>query len=130
MCWVQVRFSYYCLGSDRSMQLESHSTHHAAVEILLHLAEGVRRRFSLAWNNDADVGDSQGGVRLALRRPSVGDIDALGGVATDVGWATEGCGLDEVAALLQPLLPLVQHTEGGGTTRQSAKVNSTSACSY
>lgn len=61
--------------------------HHAAVEVLVHLAEGVRRRLSLARYNDTDIGDSQGGVRLALRRAPVRDIDALGGRAADVGGA-------------------------------------------
>lgn len=87
-------------------------------------------RLSLARDDDADVGDGQGGVRLALGRPSVGDVDALGGIAADVGWTTGGCGLDEVAALLQSLLPLIQRAVGGGRTQQSAKQNSTSPCSY
>lgn len=64
-------------------------------------------RLSLARDDDADVSDGQGSVRLALRRPAVGDIYALGGIATDVGWTTGGCGLNEVAALLQSLLPLI-----------------------
>lgn len=68
----------------------------------------MRGRLSLARNNDADVGDGQCGVGLALGRPAVGDVDALGGVAADVGWATGGCSLDYVAALLQSLLPLIQ----------------------
>lgn len=87
-------------------------SHHAAVEILLHLTEGVRGRLSLARDDDADVGDSQGGVWLALRCPAVGDVNALGGVAADVGWTTGGRGLDELAALHQPLLPLIQHAVG------------------
>lgn len=87
-------------------------SHHAAVEILLHLAEGVRGCLSLARDDDADVGDGQSRVWLALRRPAVGDVDALGGIATDVCWTTRGCGLDEVAALLQSLLPLIKHTVG------------------
>ncbi len=37
-------------------------SHHAAVEVLLHLAEGVWGRLSLAWDDDADVGDGQGSV--------------------------------------------------------------------
>lgn len=81
----------------------------------------MRGSLALARDDDADVRDGEGGVRLALRRPSVGDVDALGGIAADVGWTTGGCGLDEVTALLQPLLPLIQHAAGGGTTQQSAK---------
>lgn len=63
-------------------------SHHAAVEILLHLAEGVRGRLSLARDDDADVGNSQRSVWLALSCPAVGDVDALGGIAADVGWMT------------------------------------------
>lgn len=84
-------------------------THHAAVEVLLHLAEGVWGRLSLAGDDDADVGDGQGAVRLALGRPPVRDVDALRGVAADVGGPAGRRGLDELAALLQTLLPLVQH---------------------
>lgn len=87
-------------------------SHHAAVEILLHLAEGVRRHLPFARQDDADVGDGQGGVRLALRRPAVRDVDPLGGVAADVGRAAGRRGLDELAARHQALLPLVQHAEG------------------
>lgn len=86
----------------------------------------MRRRLSFTRDDDADVRHGQGGVRLALRRPAVGDVDALGGIAADVGRSSGGSGLDEVAALLQPLLPLVQHAVegGGGRARQSAKQNS------
>lgn len=106
-------------------------THHAAVEILFHLAEGVWGRLSLARDDDADVGDGQGGVQLALRCPAVGDVDALGGIAADVGWTTGGCGLDEVAALLQSLLPLIQHAVGeGGQNTAVSQQNSTSTYSY
>ena len=62
---------------------------------------------SLARDDDADVSDGQGSVGLALRCSAVGDIDALRGIATDVGWTTIGCGLNEVAALFQSLLPLI-----------------------
>lgn len=60
----------------------------------------MRRRLALAGNDDTDVGDGQRRVHLALRGPTVCDVDALGGVAADVGWPSRGCGLDEVAALL------------------------------
>lgn len=104
--------------------MHQYLTHHAAVKILLHLAEGMRGRLTLARDDDADVSDSQSGVLLALRRPPVGDIDALWGITADVGRTARGCGLDEVAALLQSLLPLIQHTVGGG------QQNTTSVCSY
>lgn len=93
--------------------------YHAAVEILLHLAESVWWGLPFARDDDADVCDGQGGVRLALGSPAVGDVDALGGITTDVGWATRRCGLDKVAALLQTLLPLIQHTTGGSTAMWS-----------
>lgn len=51
-------------------------------------------------------------MHLALRGPTVRDVDTLGGVAADVGRPPRGSGLDEVAALLQTLLPLVQHAVG------------------
>lgn len=70
------------------------------------------RRLALAGDDDTDVGDGQRGVHLALRGPAVCDVDALGGVAADVGRPPRGRGLDEVATLLQPLLPLVQHAVG------------------
>ena len=41
-----------------------HSTHHATVEVLVHLAEGVWRRLALAGDDDADVGDGQGVLGL------------------------------------------------------------------
>lgn len=99
-------------GSDPIERAFRAFPHHAAVDVLFHLAEGVRRRLALAGNDDTDVGDGQCGVRLALRGPSVCDVDALGGVAADVGRPPRGRGLDEVAALLQTLLPLVQHAGG------------------
>jgi len=86
------------------------AAHHAAVEVLVHLAEGVRRRLALGRHDDADVGDGQRGVRLALGGgAAVRDVDALRRRAADVGRPAVGRGLDEVAARLQTLLPLVQH---------------------
>ena len=79
----------------------------------------MRRRLSLARDDDADVRDGQGGVRLALGGPAVGDVDALRGIAANVRRTAGGCSLDEVAALFQSLFPLVEHAVGGGT-RQSA----------
>lgn len=96
-------------------------SHHAAVQVLVHLAEGVWGRLPFAGDDDAEVGDSEGGVGLALGRPAVRDVDALRGVAADVGWTAGGRGLDEVAALLQTFLPLVQHPGGpGGETSVSS----------
>lgn len=90
-------------------------SHHAAVEILVHLAECVWGCLPFARDDNADVGDGEGGVGLALSGPAVGDVDALGGIAADVGWASRGGGLDEMTALLQPFLPFIQHSvEGRG----------------
>lgn len=52
-------------------------THHATVEVLVHLAEGVRRRLSLAGDDDADVGDGQGVLGLDVRSTAEVDEDAL-----------------------------------------------------
>ena len=52
-------------------------SHHAAVEVLVHLAEGVRRRLPLAGDDDAHIRDSQRSVGLALGCAAVGDVDAL-----------------------------------------------------
>lgn len=71
-------------------------------------------RLPFAGDDDADVGDGEGGVGLALGRPSVGDVDALRGIAADVGRTTRGGGLDEMAALFQPFLPFIQHPAGPG----------------
>lgn len=101
--------------------------HHAAVDVLLHLAEGVRRCLALARDDDAHVSDGQRGVHLALRGPAVRDVDALRGVAADVGRPAGGRGLDEVAALLQPLLPLVKHAVGdaGGSGAEKMQLSKT-----
>lgn len=84
-------------------------SHHAAVEVLVHLAEGVGGHLPLAWDDDANISDGQRGVGLALRGPAVGDVDALGGRAADVGRPTRGRGLDDVTSGLQLLLPLVEN---------------------
>lgn len=74
----------------------------------------MRGRLPFAWDDDADVGDSEGRMELAFSCPPVGDVDALGGIAADVGWATRGRGLDEMTALLQTFLPFIQHSVGVG----------------
>lgn len=68
------------------------------------------RSLPLARDDDADIGHGQRGVRQRVRGTPVRDVDALGGVATDVGWATRGRGLDDVTARFQSFLPLVQHS--------------------
>lgn len=70
------------------MDISGATSHHAAVEVLVHLAEGVRGHLPLARNDNTDIGDSQGGVGLALRRTAVGDVDALRGGTADVSGAT------------------------------------------
>lgn len=94
-------------------------THHATVEVLLHLAEGVWRRLPLAGDNDADVGDGQWVLRLHERRAAEGDEDALwvGRAVVDVGAAAVGRGLDDLAALDETLLALVEDTEDGEVDR-------------
>ena len=91
----------------------------------------MRRRLAFAGDDDADVGDGEGRVGLALRCPTVGDVDALRGVAADVGWPTRGRGLDEMAALFQPFLPLIQHSVGGEVgapvSQQTSRSNRTTS---
>lgn len=83
--------------------------HHAAVEVLVHLAEGVRGNLPLSWDDDANISDSQRRVGLALRGPAVRDVDSLGGRAADIGRPTRGRGLDNVTSRLQLFLPLVEN---------------------
>lgn len=99
-------------------------TYHATVEVLVHLTEGVRRRLPLAGDDDADVRHRQGVLRLDGLRSAERDEDALrdGGAVVDVGAAAVRRGLDDLAALNQTLLAVVQHavTEGGHINRQIA----------
>lgn len=83
--------------------------HQAAVEVLVHLAEGVRGNLPLSWDDDANISDGQRRVGLALRGPTVGDVDSLGGRAADIGRPTRGRGLDNVTTRLQLFLPLVEN---------------------
>lgn len=87
-------------------------TYHTTVEVLVHLAEGMRRRLPLAGDDDADVRHRQGILRLDGLRSAERDEDALRGgrAVVDVGAAAIRCGLDDLAALNQTLLTLVQHT--------------------
>lgn len=80
----------------------------------------MRRRLALAGDNDADVGHSQGVLRLDGLRSAKGDEDALrgGGAVVDVGAATERCGLDDLAALDQTLFALVEDADGGKTSQK------------
>jgi len=99
-------------------------THHTAVEVLVHLAEGVRRCLPLARDDDTDIGDSQRRVGLALGRAAVRDVDALGGRAAYVGRATGRRGLDDVTSWLQLFLPLVQHSGKQTNKKPFTKTNS------
>lgn len=93
-------------------------SHHAAVQVLVHLAEGVRGHLPLARDDDANIGYGQRRVGLALRSPAVGDVDALGGRAADICRPTRGCGLDDVTSGLQLLLPLVENPGTRGENSQ------------
>lgn len=88
-------------------------TYHATVEVLVHLAKGMRWRLALAGDDDADVRHCQGVLRLDGRRSAKGDEDALrgGGAVVDVGAAAVRRGLDDLAALDQTLFTLIQHTD-------------------
>lgn len=74
-----------CLGNSCVLRV---LTHHAAVEVPVHLAEGVRGRLPLARDDYANISDSQRRVGLALWGAAVGDVDTLGGRVADVGRAT------------------------------------------
>lgn len=75
----------------------------------------MRRRLPLAGDDDADVGDSQRVLRLHERCAAEGDEDALrvGRAVVDVGAAAVGRGLDDLAALDEALLVLIEDAEGG-----------------
>lgn len=109
----------YSLRSDDAKVLSmEEKTHHAAVEVLIHLTKGMWRRLALAGDNDADVRNCQGVLRLDGRRSAESDEDALrgGGAVVDVGAAAVRCGLDDLAALDQSLLPFIQHTDKHSNT--------------
>lgn len=86
-------------------------THHATVQVLLHLAEGVRWRLALAGDDDTDVRHRQGILRLDRRCSTEGDEDALRGgrAVVDIGTAAVRRGLDDLAALDQTVFTLIQH---------------------
>lgn len=70
-------------------------------------------RLTLAGDNDANVCHRQGILRLDGWRSAEGDEDALRGgrAIVDVGAAAVRCGLDDLAALDQTLLALVQNPD-------------------
>lgn len=69
----------------------------------------MRGHLPLARDDDANISDGQRRVGLALWGAAVGDVDALGGRAADIGRPTRGRRLDNVTSGLQLLLPLVQN---------------------
>lgn len=88
-------------------------TYHTTVEVLVHLAKGVWWRLALAGNNDTDVCHREGILRLDGWCAAEGDKDALRGgrAVVDIGAAAVRCGLDDLAALDQTFLALIQHTD-------------------
>lgn len=87
----------------------------------------MRRRLPLAGDNDADVGDSQRVLRLHERGTAEGDEDALrvGRAVVDVGAAAKGRGLDDLAALDEALLALVE--DAGGGARSTGELSGSAA---
>lgn len=87
-------------------------THHATVQVPVHFAEGVWRCLALAGDDHADVRHCQGILRLDRRGSAQSDEDALrvGGAVVDVGAASVRRGLDDLAALDQTVLALIQHS--------------------
>jgi len=71
------------------------------------------RYLPFTGDDDADVRHREGVLRLDGRRPAHRDEDALRGgrAVVDVGAAAVRRGLDDLAALDQTLLTLVQHTD-------------------
>lgn len=82
-------------------QRKNKETHHATVEVLVHLAKGMRRYLPFTRDYDADVRHGEGVLRLDGRRPAQGDEDALRGgrAVVDVGAAAVRRRLDDLAAL-------------------------------
>lgn len=78
----------------------------------------MRGHLPLARDDDANISNGQRRVGLALRGPAVGDVDALGGRAADIGRPTRGRCLDDVTSGLQLLLPLIENT---GNTKRPLK---------
>lgn len=87
------------------------------------------RRLALAGDDDADVRHGQRVLGLHRRRSAEGDEDALRGgrAVVDVGAAAVRRGLDDLAALNQTLLTLVQHTDA---REQTAGRNVSSALTF
>lgn len=79
----------------------------------------MRWRLPLAGDDDADVGDGQRVLRLHERSAAEGDKNALrvGRAVVDVGAAAVGRGLDDLAALDEALLALVEDAEDGEVDR-------------
>lgn len=79
----------------------------------------MRRRFPLAGDDDTDVGDGQRVLRLHERCATEGDEDAqrVGRAVVDVGAAAVGRSLDDLTALDEALLALVEDPEWGARLR-------------
>ena len=107
------KFVHQILTMQHCKLKNKNQTHHANVEVLVHLAEGMWWRLALAGDDDADVCHCQGVLRLDGWCSAEGDENALrgGGAVVDVGAAAIRCGLDDLAALDQTLLTLVQDTD-------------------
>ncbi|KAK0149404.1 hypothetical protein N1851_009873 [Merluccius polli] len=90
----------------------------------LRFPKGVWWRLALAGDDDADVGDCQRVLRLYRRPAAEVDEDALrvGRAVVHVGAAAVRRGLDDLTALDQELLALVQYP-GSGTHVNSPDVN-------
>lgn len=94
---------------------KSPGAHHAGVEVLVHSAEGVRGDLSLAGQQQADVRDAQHVEALRVESPSVRQehpVSRGGATRAQAGRAAVGRRLDDVPALLQLVLPLIQNPAG------------------
>lgn len=89
--------------------------HHAGVEVLVDAAERVRGHLSFAGQQQGDVGDTQRVEALRVQSPPVHQEDPVSrraAACAEAGRAAVGRGIDDVPALLQLLLPLIQNPAG------------------
>jgi len=85
-------------------------THHATVEVLVHLAESMRRSLALVCDDDADVSHSQWVLGLDRVSSAVCDEYALRcrRAVVNICTAAKRCGLNDFTTLNDTLFSLIQ----------------------
>lgn len=109
--------------------LKPPAAHHAGVEVLVDAAEGVWGDLSFAGQQQGDVGDAQRVEALRVQSPPVRQehpVGRRGAAGAQAGRAAVGRRLDDVPALLQLLLPLIQNP--AGTVCESILTAAASTC--